>query len=267
MPTTRPGCRIGRCTLAKNTMNFLNPYIEIYIRPKELTDKIRIPFYREVLWLFSKNLENGLKMFQHRVNIILTDSEEKKKNKKFASIYEHSVKIDYEKFEVLNDNSKKEFLLEIIYNGFMELATEFSWDKEVINRSYQKSKKENYQFIYHTDFKSNRNRKDKGRIAITLKDNLVTFYSEIYNSKRNELLSAELLTTEETNFSWWRKIKEYGWFDKLNFGLKLMDGEVWIVSNKDKAEVKEVYNPKNKDIQEIENFLKKLKETPAYNIA
>ena len=55
-------------------MNFVNPYIEIYFRPDTLRVDNNIPFYKEVSWTFLKNIENRLKLFQHRVNIVIVDS-------------------------------------------------------------------------------------------------------------------------------------------------------------------------------------------------
>jgi hypothetical protein len=56
-------------------INFINPLLEIYCRPEELRSKLSISFYREILWIFLKHLDNRLKMFQHRINIVFVDSD------------------------------------------------------------------------------------------------------------------------------------------------------------------------------------------------
>ena len=246
-------------------MNFLNPLITIYFRPQELQEKLSISFYREILWLFSKNLQNGLKLFQSRVNIIIVDSESDIGVKKVGSVYEYHHFESVEEFQELDEDGRKKRVLEIVFQAFMELASKFDWNKDVIKTAFDKSLQEGCRFIYRTDYKLNRNKKDKARIAITLNKNLVTFYSEIHNEELQELTSLELLSTMQENFSWKGKIRDYGWLNKTRFGLKLMKGELWIVSDKDNSKLEEIMNPKKYKMADIVDFLVELKEKPAYN--
>jgi len=241
-------------------MNFLNPYIEIYLHdPNENQHEI-MPFYREVVWLFSKNLDNGLKMFQHRVNIDIKGSREKIVNLKFGSIYTHHTGINIKESKQLNEHSKRKAILELVHSAFISLANQFNWDKEVINHAYQESINENFQFVYYTDFKVSRNGKFKGRIRINLKERLTTFTSELCEVGSSDFHLVKLLETEQGNFGWWKSIRDFGWMDPDNFGLKLMQGEIWIVDNTNSLEVREVFKPSKNSPSRLDNFLLRLKE-------
>ncbi len=246
-------------------MNFLNPLITIYFRHEKLQEKLAIPFHKEILWLFSKNLNNGLKLFQSRVNIIFVDSKTDVGIKKIASIYEYHLFENIEIFKELDEDGQKRRLLELIFQAFMELASKFNWNKSVIKTAFEKSLEEHCRFVYYTDYKLNQNKKDKARIAITLDKNIVTFYSEIYDAELQDLSSTELLSTGQENFSWKGKIRDYGWLNKSKFGLKLMKGELWIVTDKNNSTIEEIINPKKYKIGDIADFLAELREKPAYN--
>lgn len=241
-------------------MNFLNPYIEIYLRYRNEDQHELMPFYREVLWLFSKNLDNRLRMFQHRVNIEIEEGYDIPQNCKFDSIYSYQTSIDLTNFKKLDEHSKRKQILELVHSGFNSLAEEFNWDKEAIADAYKKSVEENYGFVYYTDYKLSRNRKFKGRIRIDLDKRLAIFTSELLGLKTGDLRTAELLQTAQGNFAWWRYIREFGWMDSENFGLKLKNGQVWITINTISGEVTGTINPKKSDYRSLEDFLKKLKE-------
>ena len=246
-------------------MNFLNPYLEIYLRyPNEDQDEL-IPFYREVLWLFSKNLNNRLRMFQNRVNIEIEDIRESPRNFKFEGIYAYQTSIDIDKFKELDEQSKRKELLDLVNESLTSLANEFGWHIEAIKDAYEKSIEENYQFVYHSDFKLNRSRKLKGRIRINLDKRLTTFTSEIIDLETSSLSEIELLQTEQGNFAWWRSIRDYGWMDNQNFGLKLMKGELWLTVNTSTLDLTETFKPKKRDNQQLKNFLEQLRAPIIYN--
>ena len=241
-------------------MNFLNPYIEIYLRYPNVNQHELVPFYREVLWLFSKNLNNRLRMFQHRVNIEIEDGYKVPGNFRFESIYVYRTSIDIETFKQLDELSQRKEILDLVYKGFISLANEFDWDKESITDAYNQSIGDNCEFVYRTDFKISRNKKYKGRIRINLDERLTTFTAELVNIQTDELRATQLLQTEQGNFAWWRSVREFGWIDSDHFGLKLMKGEIWITANTDTTEVSETIKPKKSSNKLLEGLLKQLKE-------
>lgn len=199
-------------------------------------------------------------MFQHRVNIEIEEGYDIPKNFRFDSIYAHRTSLDIDNFKKFNEPSKRRRILELVYSGFTSLASEFGWEQEFIDDAYDKSINENCHFVYHTDFKLSRNRKCKGRIRINLNKRLVRFTSEIIDTNSGEMQTVELLQTEEGNFAWWRSIREFGWLDVDNFGLKLMKGEIWVAVNTNTNEVNEIFKPKKTNTQQLEEFLRELKE-------
>jgi hypothetical protein len=239
-------------------MNFLNPLPEIYLRYPNVDQYEIMPFYREVLWLFSKHLNNRLKMFKHRVNIEIEEVYSNPRNLQFGSIYAYQTCIDIEEFKSLDELAKRKIILNLVHSGFTSLATEHNWNKEFINDAYKKSIADNFKFVYHTDFKLSRNKKQKGRIRINLKDRLTTFTAEISDVKEERMMTTELLQTEQGNFAWWRSIKDFGWMDSDNFGIKLMKGEIWLTSNSELNVNSINFKPKKSKIEQLESYLKNL---------
>ena len=243
-------------------INFLNPYPSIYFNPKELSSTLAIPFNREIFWLFLKHLDNRLKMFNHRVNIVLTDKDDIPTNQKFASTYEHTLKIDAVMFQEKDDLEKKKMLLDIIYNAFSSLAKDYNWNNEIITDAYNKALKDNYTFLYSTEYKISRNKKNKANINISLNNRIAIINTLITDVASNACKEIELLKTDEDNISWYRRVKEFGWLNKTRFGLKFMDGELWMVINIENNEREIIITPKKRSKEKIETVLKELLELP-----
>lgn len=244
-------------------MNFINPYTEIYFRPQSLKTENYLPFYKEVIWIFLKNLDNRLKLFQHRLNIVFTDTEDSKKITKFGSIYEYRQRIE-KPFNEIEEQEKRRKLLEIIYRAFIEVGTENKWDLSVIENAYLKSINEIGVFEYFSENKTSKNKKLSGQIKMVLKGNSLTFYALINEISSDSTRLFKLLETSEDNLSWHRMFKEFGWFDNQKFGLKLLSGELWIVLNFENGEVEEIKRPKKLELKKIEDVLNDLNK-PEYN--
>jgi len=244
-------------------MNFVNPYIEIYFRPETLRTRNNIPFYKEVSWTFLKNVGNRLKLFQHRLNIVITDTEPLKKTMKFGSIYEYSLKLD-KSFNEIADSEKRRKLLDLIYDAFKLVGVENNWDISVIEDAYIKSLNQIDKFEYLTEIKLNRNKQLSGQIKLTLEGNVLTFHVEVCHINKNTKEIFKLFELSEDNFSWNRMIKEFGWLDNVRFGLKLLSGDLWIMINVENGQVEEFKRPKKFDLKKIEDYLTELKK-PAYN--
>ena len=239
-------------------MNFINPYIEIYYRPESLKERFDISFYKEILWLFLKNLDNRLKMYKHRVNIVFVDSESLTGSFRFGSIYENRVFINITDFEKQNEYNKRKTLLEIVYNTFIELANVNGWDKDIIKDAYKKSMKDNYQFSYQTDFKTNRNKEARGNIKLSLTENAVTLTAKVEKTNSDEKIESDLLIIGEHIISWHRLIREFGWYDNSRFGLKFLSGQLWILVNLENMQTETIINPKKRLRSDIELFLNEL---------
>ncbi|WP_346757260.1 hypothetical protein [Agaribacillus aureus] len=199
------------------------------------------------------------------MNIEIEDVWESPRNFKFEGIYAYQTSIDIEKFKELDEKSKRKKLLDLVHEGLTSLAIEFGWDIEAIKDAYIKSIDENYKFVYHSDFKLNRSRKLKGRIRINLNKRLTTFTAEIIDLESNSLSECELLQTEQRNFAWWKSIRDYGWMDNHNFGLKLEKGELWLTTNTSIPNLTETFKPKKSNIQQLKNFLEQIREPVIYN--
>jgi len=246
-------------------MNFINPYIEIYFRPDILRTKNSIPFYKEVSWTFLKNIDKRLKLFQHRLNIVIVDTEPLQKTMKFGSVYEYYLKLD-RPFNDIIDVEKRKMLLDIIYSAFKKLGTENNWDLNVIEDAYLKSLNQIDKFEYSTETKLSKDKQLKGQLKLTLKENVLTFHVEVIHLTNSSKEIFKLFDTSEDNLSWDRMFKEFGWLDNKRFGLKFLTGDLWIVINIENGQVEVARRPKKFDLKKVEDYLTELKK-PAYNMA
>tara|TARA_B100001245_G_C22882651_1_gene424575 strand:- start:686 stop:1420 length:735 start_codon:yes stop_codon:yes gene_type:complete len=241
-------------------MNFLNPYLELYCKSPELEEIGIESFYREILWLFLKNLDNRLKMFQHRVNININNASNTTYNQQFGSIYSHNTSINLDSFKTKEEIKQREELLNLVFKSFNSLAEEFNWDKDVIYDAYKKSIRDKYQFAYFTEYKSSRDKIHQGRIRINLENRTCIFTSEVINTSTGILKTKTLLETEQGNFAWWRMIKEFGWLNSNMFGLKLMKGAIWLTTDKSSEKFEQIINQEIINQDKIDEFLKELYE-------
>lgn len=244
-------------------MNFVNPYIEIYFNPKTLKAENNIPFYKEVSWIYLKNLDNKLRLFQHRLNIEIIDRVPLRKTMKFGSVYCYTLMLD-QPFNTLSDTDKRRKFLDIIYEAFNVVGDENNWDLDVIEEAYKKSLNQLDRFEYFTKSKLNRNKQSSGQIELTLNGNWLSIHANIDLLTTNQKKRIRLIDTGEHNLSWSRMFKEFGWYDNFKFGLKFLKGDLWIVINTENGQVEELIKPNRFDLKKIETYLDELKE-PAYN--
>lgn len=244
-------------------MNFLNPFIEVYFYPEKLKAENIIPFYKEVSWIYLKNIDNRLKLFQHRLNIEIIDAVPLRKTMKFGSIYRYTLMLD-QPFNALSDVDKRRRLLDIVYEAFKVLGDENNWDLNVIEDAYQKSITQLDRFEYYTESKLNRSKQISGQIELTLNGNWLSIHAIMYYLDANQKQKIKLFESSEDNLSWGKVFKEFGWYDNVRFGLKFLKGDLWIVINTESGNAEEIIKPKKFDLKKIEKYLEELKK-PGYN--
>ncbi|WP_276371476.1 hypothetical protein [Chryseolinea sp. H1M3-3] len=237
-------------------MNFINPYVTIYADDKAIN---QLPFCTEVIWTFLKNIDNRLKLFQHRLNIYISESEEPKRISKFGSIYEYRTKLA-RPFHGISEFEKRNELLNLIFEAFDAVGREHKWAISVVRDAYSKSITQLGTFEYLTESKLNRRKKLSGQLKLNLNGRTLIFNAEINHMDNNFRKSYELLLTDEYNFSWNRMFREFGWYDNQRFGLKFLSGDLWIVINTEDGQFEEILNPKKFDLKKIEKYLLDLKK-------
>lgn len=247
-------------------MNFINPYTAIYTEAKGHQFYSAFPFYREVIWNFLKHLNNKLGLFKHRVNIMFVDSDQESGTATFDSIYDYRITLDEGYFLTKTEEEKRDILLDVVYEAFSALAKEHGWDREVIDQAYQKAKEDNSGFNFLSAYKSSRDKNHTGALAFELEERDLYIYCAVQNKLGESLPRIKLLETDEDNFSWYRRIKEYGWYDNNRFGLKFLNGDYWIVCDIQNQRIEEIINLKKHSMREIESYkreIKSLRTTPA----
>lgn len=240
-------------------MNFVNPYISVYYNPESLHAENKIPFYKEVCWVFLKNLDNRLKLFKHRLNIEIVDTVPLRTTMKFGSIYGYILKLD-KPFNKIIESEKRRKFLDIVYEAFMAIGVENNWDLDVIEDTYKKSLTQIDRFEYLTEGKLNRTKKNFGQIELTLNGNCLTVHAVIHQISTNQKEKIKLIDTDEGNLSWSRMFKEFGWLDNTKFGLKFLSGDLWIVLNIENGQIEEFKRPKSYDLKKIEDYLENFKK-------
>lgn len=247
----------------QNKLRFINPYVSFYFESESLKFRNPIPFEKEVAWTFLKNLDSRLKLFKHRLNIVFVDSVPYSETRQFGSIYEFRKFLE-QPFEEQEESANRIRLLEIIYEAFMNLGKENSWDLDAVDDSYAKSKGQIERFEHSTESKKSQDRKYSGRLLFSLKGNLLTFKAEVTKLVSNERIEYVLLETDEDNLSWSRMFNHFGWMDNSRFGFKFLGGDLWVVFNIETLEIEEVKKPKKFNPVELENYLLQLKK-PVYD--
>lgn len=237
-------------------MNFINPYITIYFEPKTLIELYKLPFEKEVIWIFLKNLNNRLKLSRYcRVNIYITNVEVLKPINKCGTVYEYTFHL-IKPFETTSAG-RLEFL-EVLYEAFKNIGIQYNWDLEILKDTYIKSKLEVNKFEYFSENKFNRKKNLMGNIFFTLNGNMLEVHAGIKNNSENSINNISLFVTDEDNQSWFGLIREFGWYDNLRFGLKFLNGDLWIVVNSETLEIEKLIQPKKNGLNKIEEFLEQL---------
>jgi len=244
-------------------VNFVNPYIEVYFNPEKLKAENKIPFYKEVCWIYLKNIDNRLKLFRHRINIELIDFVPVSKTMQFGSVYKYTLMPD-QPFNALGSADKRRKFLDVVYEAFKELGKENNWDLIVLEDAYQKSIPQLDKFEYYTESKLNRSKQISGQLELTLDGNWLSFHAIFCYLETNQKQKIKLFDSSEDNLSWGRMFKEYGWYDHVRFGLQFLKGDLWIVINTESGNVEEIIRPNWFDLQKIEAYLEELKK-PAYD--
>ncbi|MEM7368949.1 MAG: hypothetical protein AAF587_10160 [Bacteroidota bacterium] len=240
-------------------MNFIHPYVEIYTEPKELKKELGIGFYREVIWLFLKHLDNGLKLYQHRVNVRIHAEESAAETAQFASIFEYRLGVDVDAFKKKTEAQKRRALLELLRDAFVTLGEKYAWDLERIHHAYELSVKEEFQFAYQSPAKRSRNRKYLGCILIELNEGIATFSAEFRSLNGAWVKKTELLQTDEGNGSWHRYFRKFGWINNAQFGLTLLHGQLRIITSIHHNEVEYLIEPGDMNRADIQEFLDELR--------
>ena len=239
-------------------MHFINPYISFYTEAKGFQFYSAFPFCKEVAWTFLKHLGNKLGLFRHRVNITFVDSAIQTGTRRFGSIYDYRIKVDEPLLLTRTEEERRDLLLNIIYEAFCALANEYAWDLKAIDQAYQKAKNENRGFNFLSAYKSSRDRNHTGALAFELVESNLKIYCTVQDKTSNSLLRFKLIETDEDNFSWSRRIKEYGWYDNNRFGLKFLNGDYWIVYDVLNQKTGEIICPKKHSMKEVESFKREL---------
>ena len=242
-------------------MNFINPYIEFYFADDEIKSDNNIKFHKEVSWTFLKNINNRLKLNRHRLNIEFVNEKPLHETIKFGSIFIYQLKLE-KPFNEIIESEKRRKLLDIIYTAFLKLGVVNNWDLEIIEDAYLKSLEEIDHFEYSTEIKLQKNKQYYGQLKLTLVKNKLTFNAEIIDLTNHSNKIYKLLETNEDNLSWNKMFKDVGWLDNDRFGLKFLNGDLWIVVNMVTEQVEELIRPKKFDLKKIEELLLAINKPP-----
>ncbi len=237
-------------------MNFFNPYLTYYFDNPELKEKYPLPFATEVIWIFLKNLNNGLKLEECRINFHFTEKDEHGKTLKLNKVYEYYYQINPGLF-IGDELSNRKKFLQIIEDAISALGKVNNWDTSLVNKAIKRSQKEILHFNFISGIRTSPNKLHTGQLRLSVQEEKLQVQALIKSSSSSKEFN--LLLTHEKQFSWYRNIKDFGWYDDDHFGLKFMNADLWIVVNIHNGVVNEVMKHRPVKRKKMERLLVELK--------
>jgi hypothetical protein len=174
----------------------------------------------EVLWTFSKHLK-GISNSRQRFNIHLVDhidGERKSLDGSIKSIWKFFNQSHFEKSDL---ETKKKIITDLVTESMLTIAPELAWDEQAIIDARDSSIGDEYTFSFTSPPKSNRKRKAKACIKLTIdKDKASIFVVSDVDQK-------EVLLTETflPHIDWLSTFKSPKWINDDEFGYAF-DGNV-----------------------------------------
>ncbi|MES2629922.1 MAG: hypothetical protein V4616_13230 [Bacteroidota bacterium] len=238
-------------------MNFFNPYLSYYFDDPELRGKYPLPYATEVIWIFLKQLNNGLKLNECRINIHFTEKPEHGKTLKLNTIYEFYFQLTPGRFTG-DELADRLVFLEMIEESLVALATVNHWNSTAIKTAVKRSRKEIGRFDFVSGLRTSPDKSRTGRLRLKLSGEQLQIRTIIADSGRT--VETNLLLTHEKQFSWYRNVKDFGWFDELHFGLKFLRGDLWIAVNVLTGQVQEIRKPRPRKSALMDRLISDLRQ-------
>ena len=196
-------------------MKIFKPYISIYL--EDDLKSIGLPYLTEAIWVFSKNLV-GVGRANQRINIHLVSDKEAERTHLEGNIKSIWFYADVKGINLDDPFSQKKWILEILFESFILLATELSWDQSKIQLARENSLKENLVFTYASPLKKSKDGKYKAGIELALDIDKVTIKAAFYDAKKTFIQKVILIETFVDQVDWFGQFNNFKWFENGNFG-------------------------------------------------
>jgi hypothetical protein len=233
----------------------LTPYITIY--PEGEFD------YRwfgdlpiKATLIFSKNLGYNKSLARKRVNIHIGNEERIFTQGSKKSIW---IKNTIDTSLETSDVEKIGSLLKIIYHSLLTIAEIEGWETLSFEKAYRLSIADKGNFIWHTQFKTNKIRSLKARLRISIdKDGKVPIIAEFFDKNLNPQFEIPIIDTFFYFVNWERVFVKPVWLDNEKFGFGLMDSQLLIYADTQARQSIITISEGNSMREEIEGQLRML---------
>ncbi|TNE31415.1 MAG: hypothetical protein EP346_01015 [Bacteroidetes bacterium] len=172
---------------------------------------------RQAEWTFSKNL-SGVSNQRTRLNIDIVDTRDLENTFPDGGVKMVRKYFDVEDYNRSNNLDKRNKLLKLIQEAFIEISEHTNWNIDRIHQAYESSILEELNFSYASDYKSNKTRSFKARIEVELEDDKVKLFGRIVDKNGEFVKRVHFIDTTLQHAQWFRSFRVWRWIDPLNFG-------------------------------------------------
>lgn len=164
-----------------------------------------------------------------RIVIIPGEVAEDRHANMYTSIAHFYPAYNYDEFKKLNKKARYIYILNLIQEGAMRLASKFEWDESVFELAYKEVLATNFVFVIGYPAKLSRNRKTSAQISIEKTETLSSVFVKINGAAS----FAKIKLFEKRNGGCddmaYVLIKTCKWFDSDKFGVDYKESKMKIV--------------------------------------
>ena len=164
----------------------------------------------------------------YRIIIKISESEERNSTtEESSSVLKYYKSFNFDKFSKMKEISKKEFLLDFLFESLLELCKKFKWSTESFLNAYNLVKREKFVNTYVHKRKNSRNRKLIAELECHHESAKFDCYLKVYDRSGNEVLNKLLFTEDPDEFL----------FNGLLGDIKWLDNQTLMLLRRDRSEV------------------------------
>lgn len=177
----------------------------------------------EVIWTFLSFLK-GISSTRHRFNIHVVRDIHKEKQHLEGSLKSVWKYVPIDMYLNVSKNKRKQFLLELITNCFLDVALELGWDQNSIIEAKEKSITQNVDFQYRSKPVKNKTGKNSARIELQLLKDKVSIWVVFSSNSEQDLIKNHLIDTPLEQISIFRSFQKPKWINNTQFGFQFKNG-------------------------------------------
>ncbi len=173
---------------------------------------------REVIWTFSSFLK-GVSTIRHRFNIHVVQNINEESQRLDGSVKSVSKYFPIQAYVDATKNARRQLLLELIVDCFLEVSKELEWSEKRILEAKENCLRQGIQFQYLTKPIKNKVTGDRAQIELSLKKDKVSIWV-VFSQKNNDSVRKHLIDTHANQVSFFRSFDHPKWMNNSYFGFE-----------------------------------------------